>query len=61
MKKKIVITFDSSGELMVLLNLVTGKLFKTAHRHLYESYKGKHGDGINFFLNANPHLKFIYP
>lgn len=62
MKKraKIVVSFDSSGELMVLWDYKRNKLFKTFSRSLYEYYKTGIGFDLRMLMGNNQHYKFIH-
>lgn len=59
-KSKIVVCFDSSGELMVLWDFKRNKLFKTYDRSLFEYYKTGLGFGLKILMGNNSHYKFIH-
>lgn len=60
MKSKIVVCFDSSGELLVLWDFKRNKLFKTHDKSLYYYYKTGQGFYLRMLVGNNPHYKFIY-
>ena len=59
-KKKVVVSYDSSGELLVLKDKRDNSLFTSSDERLYNSYKTQDFLWVKYFLSDRPHLAFLY-